>query len=346
MKKRVFVLSAFISAFIYSFQNLRLLADDQTIITFCEDIGVLKTFRILGYILLIIKIMAPSIIIIKGIESLTKCILNNIDDLKQTVFTLIKRIILGAFIFFIPNILTAIFGLVDNYNKMNLNGAKCGICLTGANSSSCASIIKKAQTKWEKELASAAEETLKGRTTKNTTSVSINTKTTTKKADVSKTVAYGYNCTGYLDSSSYNASKAAAIIARGETKLGTPYSKMDCSDFVSYVFKDYLADSTAAGLAKATRGNCVELDDVRPGDIFFTSHYDTSGTCQNCIGSTHGNRCNRFNCIMHTGIVAEVKNGKITKVIHSNNGVEYQNMNFRYSPTSGKSWLIMVTRPY
>ena len=254
-------------------------------------------------------------------------------------------------------IIHAILSLVNIYKNFNSNAVKC-VTLSEASSSQCKSIVKTAQAKWETELASAEQTLLArrrvGETANNTTddqylytNPPATNNTVTTPSNNNGKVAYGYGCISYISSSSYNSAKANAIIKKAETKLGTPYKKMDCSSFVSYVYNDYLQKGTAAGLAKLTRGKCVKLEDAKPGDIFFTSHYDKSGKCQNCVGSTHGNRCNRFDCIMHTGIVAEVKNGKITKVIHSaDNGVAYENKSFRYSPTTGKSWMIMITRPY
>ena len=123
---------------------------------------------------------------------------------------------------------------------------------------------------------------------------------------------------------------------------------MDCSDFVSWVYKNYVPDLTAARLAKNTRNKCVKQSDIKPGDVFFTSRYNKSGKCTNCVGTTHGDRCDRYNCILHVGIVLSVSNGRITSIIHSaNGGVQIKNSpSYKFSPSNGNPWYIVVTRPY
>lgn len=57
---------------------------------------------------------------------------------------------------------------------------------------------------------------------------------------------------------------------------------MDCSNFVGNVYSDYLKSSFAAGQADEIKNKCVALDDIKPGDVFFTSCYDTKGKCNHC----------------------------------------------------------------
>ena len=160
--------------------------------------------------------------------------------------------------------------------------------------------------------------------------------------------SYGKGCTNFVSSNTYNERIAKNAIANAKTKIGTPYKKMDCSDFVSWVYKNYVPDLTAARLAKNTRNKCVKQSDIKPGDVFFTSRYNKSGKCTNCVGTTHGDRCDRYNCILHVGIVLSVSNGRITSIIHSaNGGVQIKNSpSYKFSPSNGNPWYIMVTRPY
>ena len=50
---------------INSFRNWQILAEDEIVITICEQVGVLKAVRIIGYIINILKILVPIIIILK-----------------------------------------------------------------------------------------------------------------------------------------------------------------------------------------------------------------------------------------------------------------------------------------
>ena len=147
-----------------------------------------------------------------------------------------------------------------------------------------------------------------------------------------------------MSSSSYNQATVNNLINKAKTYIGTPYKKMDCSDFVGNVYSDYLESSFAAGQADETKNKCVAQNDIRPGDVFFTSCYDTIGVCNHC-----GDRCKRWKCILHVGIVLTVRGDKIVSIIHSaSKGVHIQTSpSYRYSPNSnGNSWYIMVTRPY
>lgn len=327
----------------FSFQ---LLADDELTFAVCEESGILKAFNILGYLVTIIKVLVPVILIITGIKSLFKAMIDDdSSNIKKSANLFITKFIVGAFIFFIPALFNALFSVVSGYDQTKVKFTDCAICLT--NTKSCKMKISKAEAKEEREKISAEEKKEDKKEIKpNVNATPNNNQSVTVKP--STATSYGKGCTGYVSSSSYNSSIVQKLLNRANTKVGVSYSKMDCSDFVSYVFKDYIPDNTAAGLGKVTRDRCVRQEDVQPGDIFLTSNYDSSGKCQKCMGATHGNRCNRYNCIMHVGIVTEVKNGKVTKIVHSSGkGVHYKVPTYRTSPNgSGSSWYIAFTRPY
>lgn len=161
-------------------------------------------------------------------------------------------------------------------------------------------------------------------------------------------VSYGLGCKEFVDSSSYNEDTVNELLSNAKKYLGRSYRSMDCSDFVSATYSDYIPNSTAAGIGQNAENKCVAKNDVKPGDIFLISQYNKSGECTKCSGSTFGNRCNRFQCIMHTGIVVEVKDGKPTKIIHSSgSGVKYDTASkYAYAPGGSNRWYIMFVRPY
>ena len=76
-------------------------------------------WQIIGYVFLILKIIIPLILIILGI----------ID-----VFSLLKRIIAGIIIFFIPTIIRVIFSFVAGFNEeIQEDFGNCFDCLTNPN---------------------------------------------------------------------------------------------------------------------------------------------------------------------------------------------------------------------
>lgn len=100
-------------------------------IVVCHDIGVLKAFRILGTAILIIKIVVPVIIILTSIIRFSKSVIfEDASSVKDAANLLIKKVIAGALIFFIPTLFSAVFSLANNYDKTKAQFTDCGKCLT------------------------------------------------------------------------------------------------------------------------------------------------------------------------------------------------------------------------
>lgn len=91
----------------------------------CLDIGVKQTLVIIGYILVLAKILIPIILIIIGIKNLYNAFIGDEDDIKKTVYKLGTYLLLSVFIFFIPTIVKVIFNLVINNNSF----LECSNCL-------------------------------------------------------------------------------------------------------------------------------------------------------------------------------------------------------------------------
>lgn len=99
-------------------------------LNFCQQEGVLTAFRIGGIALYIAKILIPILIIIFGTIDLSKAILaGNSETIGKQVVLLVKRVIAGVVVFFIPTILSAAFSLVDGYSKVENGFGKCMNCL-------------------------------------------------------------------------------------------------------------------------------------------------------------------------------------------------------------------------
>ncbi len=76
--------------------------------------GVLKAFQIIGYILLIAKLVVPLILIILGSVDFAKAVIaSNEKPNKDVIMTLMRRFIAAFIIFFIPTVLNFVLSLVD-----------------------------------------------------------------------------------------------------------------------------------------------------------------------------------------------------------------------------------------
>ena len=88
---------------------------NNNIVNFCQSTA--KVWQLIGYIILILKILIPIVLIILGIIDLSKSIVSNDDNtMKKQITALSKKIISGIVIFFIPTIINYIFSLVGIFS--------------------------------------------------------------------------------------------------------------------------------------------------------------------------------------------------------------------------------------
>lgn len=86
----------------------------------CLKSDIVLIARIIGHVLLIVKIGVPIILIGLGTFDLGKAVLSSDDNaIKASTSILIKRVIAGVVIFFIPAILTFVMTLIDNVDQLN-----------------------------------------------------------------------------------------------------------------------------------------------------------------------------------------------------------------------------------
>lgn len=111
--------------------NLLLLAEIGTTSGFCsESAGI---WQVVGWILLVFKIVIPIILIVLGVLDLGKAVVASKDDeIKKAMKSLAMRAIAAIVIFFIPTIVGIVMGLVSNFSA---SGAKadydiCRKCIT------------------------------------------------------------------------------------------------------------------------------------------------------------------------------------------------------------------------
>ena len=111
--------------------NLLLIGDA---VNFCANTA--NVWQIVGYVLLVFKIVIPILLIVFGMMDLGKAVVGSKDDdIKKAVRQLAMRAVAAVVIFFVPTLVSMILGLVSNFQK---SGARddfnvCRRCITNPN---------------------------------------------------------------------------------------------------------------------------------------------------------------------------------------------------------------------
>lgn len=85
-----------------------------------------------GNIFTIFKIIIPVIIIVLGIVDFAKAIISNDDKaIGSSAKTLMRRVIVGIIIFFIPTIVLVVFNMVDGFDDIESQASLCLNCING-----------------------------------------------------------------------------------------------------------------------------------------------------------------------------------------------------------------------
>lgn len=91
--------------------------------------GLREVWSIVGWVLWVFKIVIPIIIIIFGMIDLGKAVVASKDDeIKKSIKSLAMRAVAGIVIFFVPSLVSAIFGLVDSFQKDTELQGQYGVC--------------------------------------------------------------------------------------------------------------------------------------------------------------------------------------------------------------------------
>lgn len=87
-------------------------------IKFCDYGGVRRTFMIIGILINLVKIVVPLILIITAMIAFSKTILSGkTEDFKGSLMQVVKQLIAGLIIFFLPTLLDFVFDtLVTDYD--------------------------------------------------------------------------------------------------------------------------------------------------------------------------------------------------------------------------------------
>ena len=132
-KTKKIIKSLIITILFIAFLSINIVyADTASKISFCDYAGTRRTLKIIGIIINIAKILVPLLIIITQMISMTKIVINGKDDdLKENFKVLVKKIIAGLVIFFLPTIIDY---AVDNLAGYDCAGfAQCSNCLLDTN---------------------------------------------------------------------------------------------------------------------------------------------------------------------------------------------------------------------
>lgn len=93
----------------------------------CDQEGILKSFKFLGRILYVIKIVIPILLIVLGTIDFGKVIIAGKDDaIIGAAKRLASRAAAGIIIFLLPTIINFVFGLLPQAEN---NYSKCSTCL-------------------------------------------------------------------------------------------------------------------------------------------------------------------------------------------------------------------------
>jgi len=106
----------------------------------CADTA--NVWNVLGYIVTIVKIVIPVALIVLGMVDLGKAVISSDDKaISKSVTTLVKRFIAAVVVFFVPTIVSAVFGMLNimsDPKDFNI----CVQCLTDRAGTVCTSFQK------------------------------------------------------------------------------------------------------------------------------------------------------------------------------------------------------------
>ena len=100
-------------------------------VNFCKNTA--NVWQIVGYVMLVFKIVIPILLIVLGMLDLGKAVIASKDDeIKKATKSLAFRAVAGVAIFFIPTIVSMVLGMVSNFSE---SGARedfnvCRECIT------------------------------------------------------------------------------------------------------------------------------------------------------------------------------------------------------------------------
>ena len=107
---------------------------------FCAQTA--EFWQLVGNILLVFKIIVPVILICIGIITLGKAVISTDEkDMKNGFNSMIKKFITAVCIFFLPTIITTMFGIVNGFDELQKDYNVCQKCITNPKGEYCESKV-------------------------------------------------------------------------------------------------------------------------------------------------------------------------------------------------------------
>ena len=95
-------------------------------------------WQLIGLFLLIFKIVMPVILIVIGVITLGKAVISSDEkDAKNGFTSMIKKFIIAVIIFFLPTIISTMFGIVKDFKIVEKDYGVCNKCITNPKGDYC-----------------------------------------------------------------------------------------------------------------------------------------------------------------------------------------------------------------
>ncbi len=108
---------------------------------FCAQTA--NIWKVIGYIVLILKIVIPLLLIVFGMVDLGKAVVSSDDKaISKAVGTLIKRFIAAVIVFFVPTLVNALFKVLNITTAVSDDFTVCVTCVTDVNSCNTSQALK------------------------------------------------------------------------------------------------------------------------------------------------------------------------------------------------------------
>lgn len=103
---------------------------------FCSQTA--NVWQLLGYFIMIFKIVLPVILIILGMFTLGKAVVSDDEkDMKKGINSMLKKFVVSVVIFFLPTIISALFGIVSGFDELKSDYNICEDCMVHPKGESC-----------------------------------------------------------------------------------------------------------------------------------------------------------------------------------------------------------------
>lgn len=113
-----------------------------TAAAFCSETK--DIWQVVGMFLLVFKIVIPLLLIIFGMIDLGKAVISSDEKaVNKAATSLLKRVIAGVCIFFVPTLVSVIFNMVGSFNKeLNDDFKVCAGCISSPNNNSKCPVVQ------------------------------------------------------------------------------------------------------------------------------------------------------------------------------------------------------------